>query len=138
MWDSLEGPLYFWSRFYIVILEMTFFLSGHILFFHILFGLLFPLFYLDFYFFFRLLFLFWTFIFLFAQIAIWSWISSKFFLSLYQFQGGWLTRLVRLKSLTRLDTAGKAGEEKKTKHCISILKRFHVEWNVSKCTSQKK
>ena len=38
-----------------------------------------------------------------------------YFLSLYQFQGGLLTRLVRLKSLTRLDAAGKAGIEKKDK-----------------------
>ena len=37
------------------------------------------LFYLDFYSFFRILFLFLTFISLFAKITIWAWISSKFF-----------------------------------------------------------
>ena len=90
-----EFSWFFWSRFYIVILGSTFF--RHLLFtFHIIFGLLFTLFYLnfylplsiwtfvshfylDFYFFFRLLFLFWSFFSLSAQIAIWPWISSNFF-----------------------------------------------------------
>ena len=82
----------FWPRFYIVVLGMTFFslqftFSNFYLdfYFPFLFGHLFPfsiwtfIYFLDFYFFFRLLFLFWTFISLFAQITIWSWISSKFF-----------------------------------------------------------
>jgi hypothetical protein len=57
------GRQHFWLRFYIVILGMTF-LSQTYFFFHILFGLLFPLFYLDFCFpfLFGLLFLFLTFI----------------------------------------------------------------------------
>ena len=126
----------FWSRFYIVILGMTFFFSTNLLFpifiwtfyflflfglsfpfsildfcFPFLFGLLFPFsiwtfsiwifisffyldfsfpflfrflfLFLDFYFFFRLLYPFWSLISLFAQIAIWSWISSKFFFLIY-------------------------------------------------------
>ena len=85
---------FFWSRFYIVILGMTFFSFSNLLFPILiwtirwklfislfLFGLLFPfsLWTFIFPFLFGLLFLFWTFISLLAKIAIWSWISSKFF-----------------------------------------------------------
>ena len=97
------SELFFWSQFYIVILGMTFFSSDNLL-FPISIWTVFPLFYLDFYslfymdfyFFFGLLFLFktfisfldfsflfWTFISLFAQIEIWSWISSKFFFHIW-------------------------------------------------------
>ena len=75
--------LHFWSRFYIVILGMTFFSSDNLL-FPISIGTVFPLFYLDFYslyefFFYAFILFYFDFYFIFVQIAIWSWISSKFF-----------------------------------------------------------
>ena len=62
-------------------LRNDFFLVSPIYFFKFLFGLLFSLFYLEFYFFLCPFFLFLTFISIFAQFAIWTWISSKFFFS---------------------------------------------------------
>ena len=93
--------IHFWSRFYIVILGIAFFSSPFLYILSIFYlDFYFPfsiwtfvsLFYLDFCFFFGLLFLFETFISflefyfffgLFAQIAIWSWISSKFFSDIF-------------------------------------------------------
>ena len=70
--SEIEPPLCtsgFWTRFYILVLEMTFFSWGHILCFHILFGILFP-------------FSIWTFISLLFSFSIQTFISL-FFLDFY-------------------------------------------------------